>query len=207
MRVRRTLDYSILPTRFDDSIRFLEPLYFYAAENQQAYLRDCRLDRLIRKMMEKYQIMTAKVTNINIQRLRLITKEEMEFQSTGNVIFEDFNKERVVGIKQSANDDLESLFEHLRCGTEYDKFVYTNYLPMLTNEEKKLAEEKDSSYMATLKNSPDIVFEIIPTIDFDLISESKSKFVRGVCCRDTCDINLDLDISLDLEIFYQETEN
>ena len=76
--------------------------------------------------------------------------------------------------KDSVNDDLESLFETIRLGKDPDEKVETYFLPKLTEEELKLVERRDTSYLKTLWS---------PNPDVDetemMLSESDSKYVRG----------------------------
>ena len=72
------------------------------------------------------------LTILKMQRSEIITKEAMKKYSKGE---ED--------MKDSVNDDLESLFENLRLGKEIDdKNVYTYFLPKLTEDEQELSEEE-----------------------------------------------------------------
>ena len=76
--------------------------------------------------------------------------------------------------KNSVNDDLESLFEDIRHGIEPDEEVSTYFLPKLTEEEMKLVERKDATYLQSFKfSNPDIEEAEM------LLSESDSKFVQG----------------------------
>ena len=103
------------------------------------------------------------VTSIYLFRECLITKEKMESYCKGE-------KDE----KDSVNDDLESLFETIRLGKDPDEKVETYFLPKLTEEELKLVERRDTSYLKTLWS---------PNPDVDetemMLSESDSKYVRG----------------------------
>ena len=110
------------------------------------------------------------VTTIFMYRKDLITKEKMENYCKGN---DDFSK-------LSVNDDLESLFEDIRLGEEPDDEVWTYFLPKLTKEELKLVEIKDASYLETFEwPNPDVSEAEMK------LSESDSKFVRGIGWRKT----------------------
>ena len=75
-------------------------------------------------------------------------------------------------MKDSVNDDLESLFAYIRLGKEPDEFVNTYFLPKLTEEELELIEEKDPSYLKTFK------FPYPDVLEFEMmLSESDSKYV------------------------------
>ena len=110
------------------------------------------------------------MTEINLSRFKIITKEAMEKYCKGEDEFQ----------KDSVNDDLESFFEDLRLGKEPDDIGYTYFLPKLTKEEMKLVERKDTSYLETFDMSnPDV-----PEDEMKL-SESDSKFVLGLSLRNT----------------------
>ena len=66
----------------------------------------------ILKEMKKHKIKSVMVTNIYLSRVGLITKERMESYCKGEK-----------NLKDSVNDDLESLFEIIRLGKEPDKEV------------------------------------------------------------------------------------
>ena len=110
------------------------------------------------------------MTSIYIRRSKIITKEEMENLYTGYNLFEHAT--------DSVNDDLESLFENLRLGKEPDdQWVYTYFLPKLTEEEMELAEKRDSTYEQTFCSwSPYAAMKY---------SKSDSKFVKALGRRRT----------------------
>ena len=118
--------------------------------------------------MKKYNIKSVMVTLITMWRQMLITKESMEKCCKGEM-----------GEKDSVNDDIESLFEYLRLGKERAGWIYTYFLPKLTDEEKRLVDRKDTSYLETFYFSDSCVYEAME------LSESDSKFVRGIGCRKT----------------------
>ena len=102
-------------------------------------------------------------------RWQLITKEAMEKYTKG----EEW-------VKDSVNDDLESLFRDLRLGKEPDGDVDTYFLPKLTKEEMKLVERKETNYLQTFWSQyPDV-----PEAEM-MLSESDSKFVYGTGWRTT----------------------
>ena len=112
------------------------------------------------------------VTRIHLERFILITKEKMESYCKGE-------KKR----KDSVNDDLESLFENIRFGKEPDEEVHTYFLPKLTEEELKLVERRDTSYLQTF-----LISQLgNPDVDETemMLSESDSKYVDGCSCRRT----------------------
>ena len=127
------------------------------------YINEHKLRSLIMYGMNKHKIKSVMVTSIDLYRDFLITKEKMESYCKGE-------KDE----KDSVNDDLESLFETIRLGKDPDEKVETYFLPKLTEEELKLVERRDTSYLKTLWS---------PNPDVDetemMLSESDSKYVRG----------------------------
>ena len=108
------------------------------------------------------------VTRIYLRRWGLITKEEMESNCKG--------EKRV---KDSVNDDLESFFENIQLGKEPDEYVETYFLPKLTEEELELVERRERSYLQTF-------FDKLSVDETQMmLSESDSKYVRGICWRRT----------------------
>ena len=87
------------------------------------------------------------------------------------------------GEKDSVNDDLESFFENIRLGKEPNEFVKTYFLPRLTEEELKLVERRDKSYLQTfIKGNPNVDETEMK------LSESDSKYVRCWSDRRTFEI-------------------
>ena len=119
--------------------------------------------------MKKHKIKSVMVTCIYLDRNELITKEKMESFCKG--------EER---LKDSVNDDLESLFENIRFGKEPDEDVMTYFLPKLTEKELELVERRDTSYLQTFR---------WPNPDVDetemMLSDSDSKYLRGYSFRRT----------------------
>ena len=113
-----------------------------------------------------------------MDRQRLITKESME-KCCKEKILKMQGEDVEIGEKDSVNDDIESLFEYLRLGKERAGWIYTYFLPKLTDEEKRLVDRKDTSYLETFYFSDSCVYEAME------LSESDSKFVRGIGCRKT----------------------
>ena len=114
------------------------------------------------------------MTSINMLRLDLTTKEGMEKYYKGEE-----------GMKDSVNDDLESFFDDLRFGKEPVEYVETYFLPKLTEEEIKLAEQR------VFRDKLFTNYCYLDSPDSDAReaqikhSESDSKFVRGFCYRRT----------------------
>ena len=95
-------------------------------------------------------------------------------------------------LKDSVNDDLESLFENIRLGKEPDEYVETYFLPKLTEEELELVERRDTSYLQT-------VGHLNPDVDETemMLSESDSKYVSGASQRRTFVIKIPSETSFE----------
>ena len=134
---------------------------------------------MILAKMKKYGIKEAMVTMIWMSRLHLITKEKMEDYYKGK--FEDEDG----WDKESVHDDLDSFFDKLQNGWWEEEYVVTYFLPKLTEKEKKLVEEKDKDHlMSYYWHAEDGEDPDVSKKEMDE-SESKSKFVRGFCKRQT----------------------
>ena len=120
--------------------------------------------------MKKYKIKTVMVSVLFMRRWNLISKEGMENYYQGK----EYEKE-------SVNDDLESMFEDIRMGKEPKKFAFSYFASSLTEEEMKMVETKDSSYMKKflLGMGADVNKTVMEA------SESDSKYALGKCSRAT----------------------
>ena len=130
--------------------------------------------------MEKHKIKTVMATRIYLQRVQLITKEEMESYCKG----EDCQK-------NSVNDDLESFFEKIRLGREPDERANTYFLPKLTEEE---LEFSSFSVWVFHEENPDVDDE---TDDETEMMLSDSKYVKGFSRRKTFVIKHDSEKSFE----------
>ena len=83
-------------------------------------------------------------------------------------------------LRESVNDDFESLLESISIGIEPENFAKTYFLPKLTEEEMKLVERKNPNYLKTftIENSDVNEAEMNK-------SESDDKFCLSVCERKT----------------------
>ena len=142
------------------------------------YYSNCYEQRLLSplvKAMKKTKTESVMVTIINIWRFSIINKKAAEWICKGNDYL----------MKDSVNDDLESLFERLRLGKAIDnEIAYTYFLPKLTDEELDLVEKGDTSCLQTFR---------FYNIDQDwrsklMLCESNSKFIKGVGFRRTFEI-------------------
>ena len=86
--------------------------------------------------------------------------------------------------KESVNDDLDFLFEAIRLGKELDGTVNTYFLPMLTENELELVEQKNSNYLKKFRRANVDVEEAEMKL-----SKSKSKFVYSWGVRRTVTID------------------
>ena len=141
--------------------------YYYLYEDQ---LRSFILDG-----MKKYGIKTVMVTNINMWRENIITKERME---------EILSNQHKLSTSGSVNEDLELMMDEIQLGQNPETDVETFFLPKLTEEELELVARNDASYLETFlrpeADEPKMYrkSKIIP-------SESDSKFALGRCFRKT----------------------
>ena len=139
---------------------------------------EASLRSIILKGIKKHKIKrSVMVTMIDMTRFNLITKENME----------NYCKGKDDDVKESVNEDLESLFEDIRVGKEPDEDVSTYFLPKLTEEELKLVDRKDPNYLETFFNKTNADVEEAEM----KLSESNSKFVRAQCYRRTFTIKED----------------
>ena len=145
-------------------------IHFVYAGSYYFFYHEDKLRSIILNGMKKHKIKSVMVTRIYLWRYKLITKEKLERYCKG----EEW-------LKDSVNDDLESLFENIRLGKEPDEYVRTYFLPKLTEEELELVERRDTSYLQT--------FNLGNYADVDktemMLSESDSKYVRGYSRRRT----------------------
>ena len=95
-------------------------------------------------------------------------------------------------VKDSVNDDLESLFENIRLGKEPNERVCTYFLPRLTEEELKLVKRGDRSYLGDRSYwDPDVdeTKMMLSKLDSDPIappySEPDTNYVQGESRRRT----------------------
>ena len=160
---------------FDDKTEDLETHIVYAGSYGYWHSEIEELKSLILEAMKKYKTKSVLVTVITLGRWFLITKEKMESYCNGKM-----------SLKESVNDDLEAFFEDIRLGLQqlwrYQHLhKYTYFLPKLTEEEMRLVERFDVNYMNTFHNDWDADVEEAEMKS----SQSDSKFVLGICSRQT----------------------
>ena len=119
------------------------------------------------------------LTMLSMWRIQLITKEKMESFCKGELKYGDGHDEK------SGDDDIEAFFNNLQNGKACDERILSYFLPKLTNKEVKLTEENDKMLLETFSAH----FRDDLNVDIDEAemkkSESKTKFVRGCCLRET----------------------
>ena len=115
-------------------------------------------------------------------RWKLVTKEKTKEAYEGKLKNDEEWKDHDVSI----NDDFETFFTNLQGQKEIEnEWVYSFFLPKLTEEELKLVEDKNEQHLSTyyLRN-PDVDPEEMKR------SDSKSKYVYGRCWRATIQLTL-----------------
>ena len=154
--------------------------HFIFAGNVCWYERTLR--SVITEGMKIYNIYSVMVSVLSSYRVRVIPIKEVEYHCNGKS--ED---------KNSIHDDLDSFFERLCLGEERDESTRTYFFPMLSEKEKELFEAKDEEFMLTLSgysgSEVDMAYQRkLKTGDDKTTTEkreSKTKFIRGICFRQT----------------------
>ena len=139
----------------------------------------------ISKKLREFQIQTANITHIYMQRYRLLTKEEMEMFYTG--------KHKILSqiLQQSVQEDLESFNHNCILGTFKDEKYRSFFFQRLTNKEMELVEKKDESFFrswnALHPTQPDVSDARMK------MSDSKSKYLYAQCLRQSFVLNQSAD--------------
>ena len=124
------------------------------------------------------------LTMLSMWRIQLITKEKMESFCKGELKYGDGHDEK------SGDDDIEAFLNNLQNGKACDERILSYFLPKLTNKEVKLIEVNDKMLLETFSSH----FRNDLNVDIDKAemkkSESKSKFVRGCCLRETVSLTI-----------------
>ena len=142
-----------------------------------------KLQEMFLTKMKKYGIQSAVLTMCGIARRNLITKEKTKMAYEGNLK----NDKDWKHYNGSMNDDLELLFENLQLKEEVEfEGVMSFFLPKLTNDELKLAEEKNLEYLQSFmrRMNADVDIEEMKK------SNSKSKYSYCYCYRETIPLKL-----------------
>ena len=128
------------------------------------------LGSLLINGMERYKMESVKMTIINVQKRNLITYEEMKAYYSGHL-----------RLKNSFNNELESLYENLRLGEAPVGKANTYFLPKLTEKEEELVKRKSFQYFRTFYHSLDS-----DIIEYKMkLSKSVSKFAFCDCLSRT----------------------
>ena len=142
-----------------------------------------RLLSFIRVGMKKHNIEEVMMTLLRMEKMNVITKENMESFCEGKRVR-----------KESVNDDLESLYGKVRLGKQPNfEDVRTYFLPKLTEEELELVEQEDQNFLETFSWSfinNQIHNPHVDTTSMKM-SESDSKFVQGYCWRLTFKVKVE----------------
>ena len=136
------------------------------------------LKQIIWGKMRKYGIQSSILTTINMDRVRLITKEKAKQAAEGDLKndpdWEDY--------KGSINDDLDSFINNLQNSNEtVHKDVWSFSIPKLTNEELKLVKEKNKENMMIYLYGDGAYVRVEEMKK----SDSKDKYVKCICQRKT----------------------
>ena len=120
-------------------------------------------------------------------RLNLVTKETVKKAAEGKLKNDpDWEDE-----EGSINDDLEKLLIDLQNQKEMrEEVVFSFFTPKLKNEELKLVEERNEEHLKTYGYY--MVDGLNPDVDVEEMkkSDSKSKYVHGLCLRRTIPLTL-----------------
>ena len=159
----------------------LVPHFIYCGEFYFIEARAHNFRKILRRKMKKYAIESSMLTMLFMQRLNLITKEKAKEASEGKLKNDKDWKDQEI----SFNDDLEIFFTNILNSKEIKKEIVPSFFtPKLTKEELKLVEIENDDHLNTyLAHSaglnPDVSAEEMKK------SDSKSKYVHGVCVRRT----------------------
>ena len=151
--------------------------YFWNDEDQ---LRSMLLDK-----MKNYGIRTVMLTMLNMWRHNLVTKETVKQAYDGKL------KDKIGwNGEESIHDDLDKFFIDIQDDAIEEEWVNSFFTPKLTEEELQLVEEKNEEHLSTYSDhfhgeNPDIDLEEMK------LSDSASKYVHGMCIRQTFYLTLE----------------
>ena len=135
--------------------------------------------------MRSYGVQSAILTMLDMYRGKLITKEKVKKAYQGKL------KKGSIKHAVSINDDLENFFVNLQNQKQIKgETVYSFFTPKLTDKEMKLVEQRNKRHLDTYwkhyeGHNPDVNDEEMKK------SDSKSKYVQGLCARDTIQLTLE----------------
>ena len=156
--------------------------YHYWIDKSFDQLREIFLTK-----MRKYGIQSAILTMLNMYRWKLVTKEKVKQAYEGKLKSAQDWK----GYEKSISDDLETFFESLQHQKEIkNEIIWSFFLPKLTEDELKLVEEKNDLHLGTYRYH---YFGRNPDVDVEEMkkSDSKSKYVKGLCRRYTTHLTIE----------------
>ena len=153
----------------------LKPHILYSGR----YYFDDELREIFFPILSKYEIKSAMITRVWMERRNIITKETMENYTKGTLANANGWD------RESVGDDLHSFCQRLQDGKQNEEQVRTYFLPKLTHEEMKLVEMQNENYLDSF------VLGFGADVDEKEMdaSESKAKFARVQCNRKTFMIN------------------
>ena len=143
-----------------------------------------KLKEIILKKMREYGIQSSILTMLRMHRENLITKEKSKQAAEGKLKNEPGWRD----YEGSINDDLDLFINNLQNSNEVeDEDVESFFLPKLTEEELELVEEKNREHMMSY------VWRFDADVDVEEMkqSDSKDKYVRSTCLRETVHLSLE----------------
>ena len=170
---------SILDDGKDDFVaHFIYSGYYYF----QTYGWNSRFREILMTKMKSYGIQSAVLTQLDMWRRKLVTKETVKKAYKGTMKTEKIWNE----YEGSINDDLETFFINLQDQKSLKKEVVPSFFtPKLTEEDMKLVEERNEEHLRSY--TLHFIDKQNPDVDVDEMekSNSRSKFVHVFCYRMT----------------------
>ena len=161
------------------------PHFIYCSNWHYVFEKD--FEKLFLKKMKKYGIHTSVLTILLMQRNYLITKEKQKLAYDGKLK----NKREWRYYAGSVNEDLESFITKIQNNEELtNEEVQSFFLPMLTNKELKLVEDKDQNHLASYYYH-EMKWDHDVNADEMKKSNSKDKCLHCYCWRRTTSLNLE----------------
>ena len=151
-----------------------------------------KLKEMILTKMSKYGIQSSIMTMLMMSRWNLVTKEKVKKAAEGKLKTDSDWKD----YEGSINDDLERFLINLQNQKKVkEEEVSSFFTPKLTNEELKFVQERNQEHLRTyavhyididyIDRNPDVDVEEMKK------SDSKSKYVHGICVRFTIALTLE----------------
>ena len=164
----------------------LVPHFIYCGMHHE-WLKEIFLHEMLLMKMKSYGLQFAILTELEMYRLQLVTKETVKKAYKGELK----NDKDWKYYDESIHDDLEKVFIDLQDGKKItNEEVFSFFTPKLTEEELKLVEERNEQQLSTYSrhyfgNDPDVDAEEMKK------SDSKSKYVHVHCYRATMPLALE----------------